>query len=216
MESYTEKRIHIVGPLKPQNELLASFLTAETGSQCRTAGNFRDILAEDGGNAHHPSLALWDCFGKDAEACLSELDSDARPVLANDYLALFNVVAYLGIEEKAVDRGARGFLYTEEDLQQFKRCVSAIFRGELWVPRKVMSELIIKRNQNRFPGEACEHLTLREMEILQMIAAGYSNSRIAEKLFISPHTVRTHIYNIYRKIDVPSRVQAALWAVKNL
>jgi len=131
-------------------------------------------------------LALWDCFGKDGEACLSELDSDARAVLANDYLELFNVVAHLGIEEKAVSRGARGFLYTEEDLQQFKRCVSAIFRGELWVPRKVMSELIIKRNQNRFPSEACEHRTLREVGILQMIAAGYSNSRIAEILHPNP------------------------------
>ena len=59
-------------------------------------------------------------------------------------------------------------------------------------------------------------LTVREIEVIQMVAAGYSNSRIAEELFISPQTVKTHLYNIYKTIIVPSRLQAALWAVKNL
>jgi DNA-binding CsgD family transcriptional regulator len=59
-------------------------------------------------------------------------------------------------------------------------------------------------------------LTPREIEILSLVAIGAKNEEIAEKLFISSNTVKTHIYNIFKKIDVPNRLQAALWAAKNL
>ena len=59
-------------------------------------------------------------------------------------------------------------------------------------------------------------LTTRETEILQMVTAGYSNARIADELSISPLTVKTHIYNACKKIKAPGRLQASLWAVKNL
>jgi DNA-binding CsgD family transcriptional regulator len=71
----------------------------------------------------------------------------------------------------------------------------------------------------------------REIEILSMVAFGAKNEQIADKLFISPNTVKTHVYNIFKispntvkthvynifkKISVPNRLQAALWAAKNL
>jgi DNA-binding CsgD family transcriptional regulator len=57
-------------------------------------------------------------------------------------------------------------------------------------------------------------LTPREIEIVSMIATGAANAYIAKKLCISPHTVKTHLYNIFKKIKVPNRLQAALWVVK--
>jgi LuxR family transcriptional regulator of csgAB operon len=60
------------------------------------------------------------------------------------------------------------------------------------------------------------NLTPRKLEILALISTGYTNDEIAEKLLISPHTVKTHLYNIFKKIKVPNRLQAALWAAKNL
>jgi DNA-binding NarL/FixJ family response regulator len=52
------------------------------------------------------------------------------------------------------------------------------------------------------------NLSRRELEILELMSAGYRNKEIAEKLFISSHTVRSHIYNIYEKLHVQSRVEA--------
>jgi DNA-binding CsgD family transcriptional regulator len=59
-------------------------------------------------------------------------------------------------------------------------------------------------------------LTLREKEILIMIASGVTNRKIGAFLGISTNTVKTHVYNIFSKISVPNRLQAALWAAKYL
>jgi LuxR family transcriptional regulator of csgAB operon len=59
-------------------------------------------------------------------------------------------------------------------------------------------------------------LTKREVEILSTIAEGATNDEIADRFFISPHTVKSHLYNIYKKIGLSNRLQAALWARRNL
>lgn len=57
-------------------------------------------------------------------------------------------------------------------------------------------------------------LTMREREVLKLIAKGLSNEEIAEQLFISKHTVKNHITNIYRKIGSRNRTKVALWAIR--
>jgi DNA-binding CsgD family transcriptional regulator len=59
-------------------------------------------------------------------------------------------------------------------------------------------------------------LTPREVEILSMVAIGLSNQQVSDKFCISHHTVKRHLYNIFRKINVPNRLQAALWSARNL
>ena len=59
-------------------------------------------------------------------------------------------------------------------------------------------------------------LTSREIEVLSVLVSGAKNEEIASKLYISTHTVKTHLYTIYKKIDVSNRLQAVLWANKNL
>ncbi len=59
-----------------------------------------------------------------------------------------------------------------------------------------------------------EELTARERDVLKLIAKGYSNAEIAKKLFISPHTVKNHVSNIYRKMGMDDRTQVALMALR--
>ena len=60
------------------------------------------------------------------------------------------------------------------------------------------------------------NLTRREIQILNMITTGAKNIEIAENLCVSVHTIKTHIYHIYKKIDVNNRMEAVQWAYSNL
>ncbi|NBF39117.1 MAG: hypothetical protein GVY14_01765 [Spirochaetes bacterium] len=87
----------------------------------------------------------------------------------------------------------------------------------MWISRHVLVRAALHgRTQAAHDPDGRDRLTQRETEILAMIIIGARNDEIAEKLCISTNTVKTHIYNIYKKINVPNRTQAALWAAKHL
>jgi LuxR family transcriptional regulator of csgAB operon len=182
----TDKVIHIIGPRRFQNGLMVFFLEREIGARCIEGKDVR----------YAPNIG------------------DRKDI---NQPKLFNVSRGLGIEEKALKRGVRGFFYEQEPLERFTKGVHAIFDGELWVSRGIMTKTILKNRDRDIILKKDETiLTPREIEILTMVAVGAKNEEIADELFISPNTVRTHIYNIFKKIDVPNRLQAALWAAKNL
>ena len=60
-----------------------------------------------------------------------------------------------------------------------------------------------------------EHLTERELEVLQLVSQGYSNQEISKKIFVSSHTVKAHLENIYRKFHVDNRIRAIIIALQN-
>ena len=71
-------------------------------------------------------------------------------------------------------------------------------------------------NHESYNSEISIPLSLREKQVLNLLVSGYSNDMISEELCISFHTVKTHIYKIYKKISVCNRVQAVRWANNNL
>jgi len=94
--------------------------------------------------------------------------------------------------------------------------IEAIFRGEYWLPRRVLcAHLERTRTVQRPASPAATLLTRKEMETLRLLATGGSTEHIAHELKVSPHTVKTHIYNLFRKIRVTNRVQAVHWAAQN-
>jgi len=207
----SEGTIYIIGPMKVQNSLIATCLEKAIGMSCTVAQSVSEIPLENEEAAETKKLILLDCVGNDIAASLQKL---SRSVL----LCLFNLHPNSGVEEESVANGVKGFFYLGDSVEQLLNGIKAIFNGEMWLSRKIMTRFILNNQREKFSSvaQSCLRLTRREREILVMIAEGASNCEIADKLFISRHTVKTHTHNIFKKINVSSRSQAASWAVKNL
>ena len=163
-------------------------------------------------------LILCDCQGPESEPLWLCLDNDDCPCNScESILVLFNVRPESGIEHKALIGNARGVFYSNDPPDILTKGIRCILNGELWYPRQVMAKWIQDNNQpdglDRSPGSG---ITPREKQILKMIASGATNAEIEKAMVISLHTVKSHLYNIYRKIHVSNRTQAARWTEKNL
>ncbi len=216
---------YIVGQQNIQKGLLASFLEREFGFHCQVAENGLE-QPPPGFVGERSLLLLRDCSGEDAENIITYLDLFGGRLLADDKIrvALINLDSDLDIEEKMLRCGVRGVVNTNAAPNLLIRFIMAVVAGELWFPRQLVSRCILEsRGQITDIDEVVSlksalpvTLTTREREVLLEVGIGSTNEQIADHLCISMHTVKSHIYRIFRKINVPNRLQAALWASKYL
>ncbi len=209
-------KVHIVGPLVFQNKLMAWYLEENTGLPC-TCIKELDLTVFSNRNGQPVELVLLDCLGSDFSNLWSTVRALHDSASKGTFVAIFNMAAGQPFGNDLVKKGVRGVFYNDDPLPNLAKGVPAILNGELWFSRKDLMKCILDSDSGSHP--ALEHksqLTAREREILILIASGINNSQIAENLNISRNTVKTHLYNIYNKISVPNRLQAALWAAKHL
>jgi LuxR family transcriptional regulator of csgAB operon len=215
-ETISKAEVQIVGPLKLQNELMAWFLCKTTQLNCMSCEDL-DIESISTDNSPKPSLVLLDCLGSNFSQLQSKVNILTDSGKNDNFIASFNVSSGQFVGNDLVSWGIRGLFYTDDPLTHLSKGVLAILRGEFWFSRETLVKYLLdSRHADGIQAKTDTILTSRETEILVMLASGVSNSQIANVLGISPHTVKTHIYNIYNKINVPNRLQAALWAAKNL
>jgi DNA-binding NarL/FixJ family response regulator len=202
-------RLFIFGPKNLQNELLCHVLSKELGTSTNIMEQLSALTsAED--KLQQNQLLLIDTAGLAPKRILEELKN--KNLCSNNIVALFNLKRGLGIEQEAIRQGLRGFFYDNESLPLLLKGIRVLFDGQVWLSRDILVEAVLN-GQNRKPSTIHEKtgLTQRELEVLALVATGANNMEVAEKLFISENTVKTHIYNIFKKINVPNRLQAALW-----
>lgn len=116
---------------------------------------------------------------------------------------------------KAVDYGCNGYVLKDADLDLISRGIHRVCDGEFFIQPSlapILNTELIKRNKKR---DELETLTSRELDVLKQIGSGMSNKEIAIALGISERTVKNHISNIFKKIQVADRTQAAVFAIKN-
>ena len=212
----TDKQVCLISSAKAQSELLAGHIAEHTGARCQL---MEDITQFESSQDEASILFMRDCYRRTGEMILSELQLFNRDKLPRAPFCLFNLKSNSGVEFQALEYGVRGFFYENTPLDNLLKGIGCVFQGEIWLDRKKTSQYIMNKTTaskaaNHLPGDPT--LTQREAEVLRMLATGHSNAAIGKTLFISPHTVKTHIYNIYRKIEVSDRLQAALWAAQNL
>jgi len=113
--------------------------------------------------------------------------------------------------------GATGFVDHETGVADLARAIIAVGRGELVLPPQIAARALaaLARGDTASSRDLVEPLTPREREVLGLLARGLTNKDIAQQLFVSVRTVEAHLRNVYGKLDVRSRTEAALWAVEH-
>jgi DNA-binding NarL/FixJ family response regulator len=114
----------------------------------------------------------------------------------------------------AMRAGARGYVLKVAEPAEIVKVVRAVAVGEAYFGSEIARRLMefFSAPKPASPEEAFPELTAREVEILDLIAHGHSNAKIAARLFVSPNTVRNHISHIFGKLQVADRAHAIVRA----
>ena len=113
--------------------------------------------------------------------------------------------------------GATGCLSRDETVGNLARAIIAAGRGEIVLPPGIAMQALtaLARGEPIGPEDPIEPLTDREVEVLRLLAQGLTNKDIAQTLILSVRTIDAHLRSIFGKLNVRSRTEAALWAVKH-
>ena len=200
------RSVLIVGASSLQNKLLARLIGERTGYGC-------EIRPAERLNGTRPSavvLALIDAaeYGpRLAALCATGTFQSIAVINADAGIAASEIVGYPGV---------KGVFCADVSEEQLLRGIEAMFNGEYWLPRKLLSAHLERtRARLELPASPLAGLlTRKELQTLRLLATGNSTEHIAAELNVSPHTVKTHIYNLFRKINVSNRLQAVHWAAR--
>jgi DNA-binding NarL/FixJ family response regulator len=135
----------------------------------------------------------------------------AKPVIINENF---------GDKEKIelLKMGVKGFFSRDINSDQLSKALPLVKQGQLWASRRILNaslQEVFSHDPRYFPEDPdILHLTKREKEILKAMTVGLSNQEIADKLFISESTVKTHINRIFKKLGVKNRAKAILMALE--
>ncbi len=117
---------------------------------------------------------------------------------------------------QAILAGAMGYLVKRDLPEYLLQAVRILQEGGSWMSPDVATRVLHFLKETHGSGSPEATLTPREWEILELLAQGYTNQQIAESLFVSLNTVRTHIRHIYRKLQVRNRAEAVSWYYRNI
>ena len=123
------------------------------------------------------------------------------------------------LEFRAIKAGAQGCISREADPEALTKALETLSRGDFWVSHRMASRIIgefvrTRERADRAPDR--NELSRREWQILGLVAQGLRNKHIAHQLFVSESTVKTHLYSIFRKLEIGSRLEATLYYYQRL
>jgi DNA-binding CsgD family transcriptional regulator len=202
------KVIYIAGSRNLENEALARFLAKETGARCE-AVSFEQMEALNRQvQSPQTRLFLFDALDRRIQAMIADRQPGTNG--NGDLLSgLFQDGTNGGVPHRETPGYACGFFYRCDSADEFLLAVRNLFVDGGFVPEGPPVRFM--RRGNAHDHSDRHPLSPREFHILFMMAGGLNNKDIAARLNISSHTVRTHLYNIFRKIKARNRVQASLW-----
>ncbi len=184
-------------------------------------GTFADVEFVGAGAGGEEAVEL--CLGTRPDVLLLDLsmpDVDGIEVTRRLRAAApeTRVVVFTSFSDRerimqALDAGAIGYLLKDAEPEEIHAALRAAARGDAPLAPRAAAELLAER-QVRAPADAMD-LTAREREVLTLVVEGLANKQIARRLGISEKTVKGHLTNLFQRIGVADRTQAALWAERN-
>ena len=174
------------------------------------ANNGKDCLEKL--NTYYPDVLLLDINmpemnGLQVLEILKERKSDIKVLV----LTVHNEVEYL---LKAVEIGISGYMLKDSNSSELKNAIFSIIEGEDYIQPSLIPMLNSKLLEMDSDKVKLDLLTRREYEVLKLLTEGMFNKEIAMKLNISERTVKNHVSNIFKKIEVTDRTQAAVFAIR--
>ncbi len=119
---------------------------------------------------------------------------------------------------ETINIGAEGYVLKDAESSSLIKAIKDVYSGESYIHPSLASEFVReykKRGESINDDGGKDKLTRREYEVISLIAEGLNNKEIADNLYISEKTVKNHVSNIFKKIDVSDRTQAAIYAFKH-
>ena len=149
-------------------------------------------------------IVMPEMNGIEATMAILETWPEAKILILTSYLDNEKIYPVL-------DAGAKGYMLKTSSADEILHAVRKVARGEVAIETEVSKKVQYHRNHI----ELHDDLTARELDILGRLAKGYENQRIADELFISLKTVKTHVSNILSKLEVSDRTQAVVYAFQH-
>ena len=210
MANTPSQHLWLLGQKNIQNSLLLGFLQQHLTIDCKILDPY---LPTDNQRILDHHLLCIDATGLKYDRCIQLLEQLPRE----------NKVFFINLEEGSQNEqllqwpGVSGFFYKAASNNHISQGISSIAKGELWFSRKLLTRFMAsnRKTPTKTPASVFT-LTKREKQILNLSASGAKNSEIAESLNVSTHTVKTHMYNLFKKIEVSNRIQAINWAKQHL
>lgn len=127
-------------------------------------------------------------------------------------LTVHNETEYL---MKAVDIGVNGYVLKDSESAELKKAIFTVADGETYIQPSLIPALNAKMIETNKDAEKIKSLTKRELDVLKLLAVGMFNKEVGKRLEISERTVKNHVSNIFKKLEVTDRTQAAVFAIRN-
>ena len=190
---------------------LEALLSVKPGIEI--VGQARDgVEVVDLANSLKPDIILMDLLmpeknGIEATRDITAENPDARILIITSFAEDENVY-------QAIKAGALGYLLKDSSPQELMQAIDDVCHGRMSLHPNIAVKLIEELNRPTESPSTDDPLTVREVEVLKLVAKGRSNQEIAEELVVSERTVGAHVSNILNKLHLANRTQAALYALR--
>ena len=182
-------------------QLLATFDDVEPAGSAEGGERAVELCLAERPDVLLLDLSMPDLDGIEVTRRLAEGAPQTRIVVFTSFSDRERIV-------QAIDAGAIGYLLKDAEPDEIHAAIRAAARGEAPLAPKAAAALLAERSAR----PAAVELTAREREVLGLVVAGMANKQIARRLGISEKTVKGHLTNLFQRIGVADRTQAALWA----